>query len=250
MPVPDPTLLTTQQLTREILALRDIIEAKLAGMEKATSGLEILINEKIECLGNQSNARYNAIQVQFTERDVRFDQALAGAMEVAKAARDSLENKTAHVLELHNEKFDSVAKQFEQRDVALLSTLQATKETFREQNTAASLAIAKSEAATVKAIDQIQVLLHTATGALESKISDIKDRITTIESAKAGQVAQQGATQGTQIQWVGIMGLVLGAVVGLGGILMALTSRDTIAPIPERVVIEQAPQIGGAGNLR
>lgn len=239
VPVPDPTLLTTQQLIREIKALQDIIDAKLAGMDRASANMEILINEKIECISHESFERHKAVQMQFSERDVRFDQALTGAMEVARAARDSLENKTAHVLELHNERFVSVAKQFEQRDVALVATLTSTKE-----------AIAKSEAATVKAIDQIQILLHTATGGLESKISDIKDRITAIESAKAGQVAQRGEAQGSQIQWVGIMGLVLGAVVGLGGILMALTSGNTVAPIPERVVIEQAPPAGGSGNLR
>lgn len=244
VPVPDPTLLTTQQLIREIKALQDIIDAKLIGTEKSISALERLINEKIECVANKSDERHRGIQLQFTERDIRFGHEISGAMEVARAARQALENKTLHVQELHDEKFASVAKQFEQRDVALLSTLNATKETFREQQLAAGVAIAKSEASTVKAIDQIQVLLQTATNALEGKISDIKDRLTAIESAKAGQVAQRVETQGSQVQWVGIMGLVLGGVVGLGGILLALAADREPAAIPERVVIEQAPTAG------
>ena len=36
MPVPDPTKLTTEQLRRELAALREIIETRLDGMDRAT----------------------------------------------------------------------------------------------------------------------------------------------------------------------------------------------------------------------
>ena len=236
VPVPDPTLLTTQQLIREIKALQDIIEAKLAGTEKSLASLEILINEKIEAVVKRSDERHAAVQMQFAERAVRFDQAISGALEVAKAARDSLSHKTEHVLELHNEKFASVGKQFEQNAVALNSTLNATKETFREQQNAAALAIAKSEGAMAKQLDQITALMHTAIAGIESKIADMKDRLTGLESRILGQGEQRVESRGSQTNVVGIVGLVLGVVVGLGGLLIAFTGRDSAN---ERVIIEQ-----------
>ncbi len=53
-PVPDPTKLTTDQLRRELAALREIIETRLDGMDRA-------------------------IGLQFTERDVRTAAAKAEA---------------------------------------------------------------------------------------------------------------------------------------------------------------------------
>lgn len=241
VPVPDPTLLTTQQLIREIKALQEIVDAKLAGMDKATSSLEILINEKIDAVAQRSDERHRGVQMQFSERNARFDQAITGAMEVAKAARATLEDKTAHLQELHNEKFLSVAAQFEQRDIALNSTLQATKETFREQNNAAAVAIAKSEASTVKQIDQIQQLLQSATAGLEGKIADIKDRLTTIEGKTIGQATANVTRDTSTTQWVGIIGLVVGGFVGVGGLVLAMTARPDPIPVVERVLVEPTP---------
>lgn len=236
VPVPDPTMLTTQQLIREIKALQDIIEAKLAGMDRANASLEILINEKIEAFSKKSDERHVAVRMQFSEMGLRFEQAIAGAMEVAKAARDSLENKTQHVLQLHNEKFSSVNQQFEQNAVALNSTLNATKETFREQQNAAALAIAKSESAMAKQLDQITALMHNAIAGIESKIADMKDRLTGLESRILGQGEQRVETRGSQTNVVGIVGLALGIVVGLGGLFIAFSGRESAN---ERVIIEQ-----------
>lgn len=218
-PVPDPTILTTQQLTREIAALKELVFTRLDGMDKAlvvfTNTLNRVpsdVDRQVGALRELTSETFKvyggmlaAIDTRFHERDTRFAQAEQNSKDAVAAA------------------------------------LQAQKESVAEQNRASETAIAKAEMATMKQIDQIHLLLQASTHSLDGKIADIKDRITSIESVRAGQVAQRGETQGTQIQWVGIMGLVLGAVVGLGGILMAVTSGDTVAPIPERVVIEQAP---------
>lgn len=218
-PVPDPTILTTQQLTREIAALKELVFTRLDGMDKAlvvfTNTLNRVpsdVDRQVGALRELTSETFKvyggmlaAIDTRFHERDTRFAQAEQNSKDAVAAA------------------------------------LQAQKESVAEQNRASETAIAKAEMATMKQIDQIHLLLQASTHSLDGKIADIKDRITSIESVRAGQVAQRGETQGTQIQWVGIMGLVLGAVVGLGGILMAVTSGDTVAPLPERVVIEQAP---------
>ena len=176
VPVPDPTLLTTQQLIREIQSLREILEAKIDG----------IVAQNIE--------HFRSIDLRFLERDTRsekFEQdnrtAIQAALQAAKEAAQAIDEKTAHLEALHGEKFRSISTQFTERDtraeqtsrdskVAVDAALQAAKEAVGEQNRSSALAIAKSEAATAKAIDQLQILLQTATGAIDGKIADIKDR--------------------------------------------------------------------------
>lgn len=157
VPVPDPTVLTTQQLIREILAVRELIETRLDGMDKAI----------------------NLIQVQSDRVPGHIDGAVS------------------RLQELHAEKFDSIAIQFKERDsrteqtskdnkVAIDAALQAQKEAVGKQNEANSQAIAKSEAAFIKQIDQIGTLITTMNSAIDGKINDIKDRLTTIEGVKKG----------------------------------------------------------------
>lgn len=259
VPVPDPTTMTTKQLEREIWSLREIVEAKI-------EGLGHLLTEQVHCLGEANKEKFSSIETQFRERDVRDSRtlednktAIGAALQAAKEAAAAIDEKTAHLEALHGEKFRSISIQFTERDVraeqtsrdskvAVDAALQAAKEAVGEQNRSSALAIAKSEAATVKQIDQLQILLQTATGAIDGKITDIKDRLTIIEGKTIGATAARDVSQGNQIQWVGIMGLVLGAVVGLGGILMAVTSGNVPTPAVERVIV--APSSGSNGQLR
>lgn len=99
--------------------------------------------------------------------------------------------------ELHDEKFASIQTQFKERDTrveqqaresksALDAALAAQKEAVTEQNKSNTLAIDKAGAAFTKQIDATQTLIQSTTKATDDKISDIKDRITTIESRKQG----------------------------------------------------------------
>src|SRR6185369_6029345 len=142
-PVPDPTLLTTQQLLRENLWLREVLETRLNGMDKAIELLQATadkfparIDEKIVSLQQVHEEKFNSIQVQFKERDVRTEQT----------SKDS--------------------------KVAIDAALQATKESSVEQNKSFALATAKSEAGFSKQIDQLGVLIQTMTKAFDDKIDD------------------------------------------------------------------------------
>lgn len=91
------------------------------------------------------------------------------------------------------EKFDSVAQRFSERDtrtdqtarndkVNLDAAFAAAKEAVGEQNKSSALAIAKSEAATTKQIDQVGSQLTVSSAALTDKIDDTKNRMNVIES--------------------------------------------------------------------
>src|ERR1035438_4884503 len=188
-PVPDPTVLTRQQLERAVAGLREILEARLNGMDKALSLTHEELNRrsvegdlKIVHLRELSEEKFLSIQTQFAERDTRTEQT----------SRDS--------------------------KVAVDAALQAAKEAVGEQNKSSALAIAKSETATMKQIDQLVVLISTGSNAQDSKITDIKDRITALESLNSGLASAQITQHDASSSRVAIIGVIC----TVGGLLMGV----------------------------
>ncbi|HXJ26379.1 MAG TPA: hypothetical protein VNH17_11790 [Streptosporangiaceae bacterium] len=106
-PVPDPTLLTTAQLLRELGALRELIEARLNGMDRATALLSETVNRtptviqtEISHVRELIDERFGGIDKQFAERDVRTEQA-------AKASKEALDAALLSAKELVSQQNDS-----------------------------------------------------------------------------------------------------------------------------------------------
>ena len=102
-PIPDPTILTTQQLTIAIASLKELTETRIEALEKQ-------ISERF----SRGDERFKAIGVQFTERDIRNEQA-------TRLTQDSFS-----------------------------TALQSFRDLVNEQTRSSSVAIAKAEAATDK----------------------------------------------------------------------------------------------------
>jgi len=201
-PNPDPTVLTTEQLERmkevvfrEILASREIVESKM-------SGIKTVFETRLEGM----DKAINLVQLQ---------------TDVFPA---KVQVEVGHLQKLHQEKFDSIATQFRERDtrteqtsrdakIAVDAALQAAKEAVGEQNKSNALAIAKSEATFTKQIDQIGVLVSSMGKGFDDKVDDIKSRLTAIESQKkgAGDV------------WA-IWFAATGFAIGIGGVLVTAIS--------------------------
>ncbi len=87
-PVPDPTLLTTQQLMREIASLKELFETRFNSMDVAV----ILLQQKsdrspsIDEVVVKLDEKFTAVQLQFHERDIRFDRASVDARTAIDAA--------------------------------------------------------------------------------------------------------------------------------------------------------------------
>lgn len=86
VPVPDPTILTTQSLFREIAALKELVSAQIA----ATANI---FEERIKQVIARTDEIFARIDVQFIERDKRTEQlsiasstAIAAALQAAKEA--------------------------------------------------------------------------------------------------------------------------------------------------------------------
>ena len=198
-PVPDPTVLTTQQLISAIAASREIIETRLDAMDTAT--------------------RLNKEQMD------KFPQAIHDTVAAIERIRDE---KFATV----NEKFHSIETQFKERDtrteqsskdskVAVDAALQAAKEAVGEQNKSNALAIAKSEVAFTKQLDQITLLISTSNKALDEKINDLKGRLDRGEGQKQQAVENKG-----QSNW--LIGAVISGVsliISLGVLIVMVLHR-------------------------
>jgi hypothetical protein len=94
-PIPDPTILTTQQIHRELGALRDILEARLEASDKAIVLLQNIANRQptVGEVVAEMRGRFGAIEVELVEREKRFlritedsNRAVDAALITAKEA--------------------------------------------------------------------------------------------------------------------------------------------------------------------
>src|SRR5678815_1410526 len=144
-PIPDPTLLTTEALKREISALKELVTTRLDAMDKAMS----IFSENL----------------QRTPTDT--DKQIGHLKELIFGRFDTVE-----------EQFSSVQTQFTERDVRVADNARDAKTAVDAALAAQKEAIWKSENGTTKQIDQLGVLIQQSTKASDDKFGDIKDRLT------------------------------------------------------------------------
>jgi hypothetical protein len=168
IPVPDPSLLTTQQLIRELGLLRD----ELA--------------RETEHVRAEAAARMDAM-----------DAATALQLDALREVRPQTVRLITALEQLTDERFRSVMRMFEERDVrttqaseaakeALAAALAAAKELVTAQALAQSQAAEKAELSTTKQIDQIGLRLDALRGEQNQRIDELKERIDRGEGKTAG----------------------------------------------------------------
>lgn len=207
----DPSALTTQQLLRELGSLREIINARLDGMDKILgllqSGMDNrqqAITAEVTHLRTLHEEKFHSISIQFSERDTRTEQT----------SKDS--------------------------KVAVDAALQAAKEAVGEQNKSSALAIAKSENSTTKQIDQIGINIQSTTENLNDKIDDVKARLLTIDGLTTG--SKDHREDGRANIAIGVS--LLMAVISVGAILYAEKSPPPVqstTPVLPPITINVPP---------
>lgn len=166
--VPGPPYLTTEELRRDVSALREILQARLDGMDRATvvlsetvnrtptaiqtaiSNLRELTEEKLGSLSGQYDEKFRSIQQQFSERDVRGEQAATASAS------------------------------------ALAAALQAAKEAVFEQAQAAAKAADKTETSTAKQIDLLLAQIKAQGETFSDRLAELKERIDRGEGSTTG----------------------------------------------------------------
>lgn len=198
-PIPDPTLLTTQQLLREVAAVRELLtsiikaledklETRIDGMDRALDLIQSKadkvpseVDMKVGNLEKLHETRFTAISERFDERDRRFAQA-------EHAAEQSVDK-----------------------------ALQAAERALSIQTNAFEKAVGKSEESVNKRIEQLNELLNEKTNALDNKIGTNKERLDRLE----------GSSHGSSATWSVLAGAiaVIGTLVGIGVAVSVIASQ-------------------------
>jgi predicted component of type VI protein secretion system len=247
MPVPDPTKLTTEQLRRELATLREIIETRLDGMDRATevarsqaavsrAQIEQIRDRQREETVTQIGQLRKLLEARLDGMD-RATEVVSSQAAVSRAQieqiRDRLREETVtqigqlrKLLEARLDGMDrAIALQFGERDVrseqatvsskqALEAALLAQKELVAQQNDANSAAAAKAEASFTKQIDQIGTIIQTTEKATDARITELKERIDRGEGSTAGATGSRSERAQVTNQVLMAMS-VLAAVIGL-----------------------------------
>jgi hypothetical protein len=222
-PVPDPTVLTTQQLYREITSLKEVISTRLDGMDRAIVVLQATANRSPTPgeIDLDLESFKSLVDEKFRTVHEKFEGILTQAAERFKTV---------------DERFGGVALQFKERDtrseresrdnkVAVDAAFAAQKEAASEQNKSNTLAIDKSEKATAETLNKQADLFKSTTDALAGRIEDAKQlvskidtRVTTIESRGVGVI--ESRTQGNWQIGAIISGLAL--LISFAGLVVVL----------------------------
>jgi hypothetical protein len=226
---PDPSLRTLQTVQHDIAALEKLINTRLDAMDKELTlfreGITRVPTEVDKGIGNLQarigetfklyDEQFRSIGIRFLERDARQELAREDLKARQDQARQDAETRVS-------------------------AAFAAADQITRLQNETSALAIAKSEAATAKQIEQLQSSLQTAVktldskidsvdGSLDGKVMDVKERcsatdtrVTAILASASGQTAAQTTQQSTVGQWVGV----IGAAVGIAALLLAYSVQS------------------------
>ena len=154
-------------ITRDILKLRELIEANLETISARINGMD-------------TATRLLADSVAKFPSDV--DRAV-------QSATDLIVSQLRGVEGVSQEKFSGIQGTFESNALALTAALAAQKEAAAEQNKSNTLAITKSEQATKETIAANAAQNTTANSALLTTLTDIKERLVRLE-AKAVNVRE------------------------------------------------------------
>jgi hypothetical protein len=196
-PVPDPTLLTTAALNREI------------------AGVQASLYREVDTLTAQRHREIASLRELIETRLDAMDKAIELQRDEQAKAPESIEKKVVslrmYVLDIMNERTKAIDTQFLEREnrargdaaqvkEAVAAALQAAKEAVSEQNKSFEKSIDKSDAATTKQIDSLDAKMATATSALDRQLSDLKERFATLEALGIGRREQVTETRAQVVE--------------------------------------------------
>ena len=187
-PVPDPTILTTEQSNRLELMLRNLISTEITHQDE-------LFDEKLE-----------GVRLQFSEKILSNIRQFGEKLTKIETQFEMLSDRTA--------------EQKKDTKDALDAALAAQKEAVAAQTASSEKSITKSETATIERIKAVETLLSASSRASDDKIDDLKSRITAIESVKLGSIEQHAAGRESGTDTRAILTSVLGVVI----VLIAMAS--------------------------
>lgn len=216
VPVPDPTLLTTEALRRDIGALRELMEARLAAIAKLEDerikALELRMEWDAARVAEEVKAGHQYYDAILSERDRRYEEQSTAAQRAIEAALDAATKATAAA--------------FDSREKALNAALDAAEKAILK----AEVSIEKRADATYVALNELQRMLSALMPRVESdqrfktieeRHAEVTSRVDRMEAGKVGASEQRsGMHESTRMIMAigGFIILVLGFIAARGGL--------------------------------
>jgi hypothetical protein len=225
VPVPDPTRLTTDAVaaaTREwaerLASQRELFEARLTAMDRATELVAeriqeamALVTTQLRHLTDDRRTELGGLKDLIGERIDGIDRAsrlLAANVDKfpseldrsTTAMREIFTSELSRAEQVTDRRFAAIDGTFASNALALTAALAAQKEAAAETNKSNTLAIDRANAATKETILANQSQTAAGLSSQAATMADLKDRVVRIESlgvGAAGQRADIGAEQVT-----------------------------------------------------
>ena len=181
-PNPDPTVLTTEQMLREVSNVKDLLEAAIGGEIKG-------INTRLEAMDKAIILLQTTMDTFPTARK----DIVAHLQELHTERFNSLQTSIISMRDILDQKFVAIDKQFTALDKlieqastkdskALDAALATQKEAASKQNDSNNDSIRKSEDGFREQLKQLNELNRETTKSLTDKIDDMKGRLGALES--------------------------------------------------------------------
>jgi hypothetical protein len=145
IPSPDPSILTTENLRREIGTLRELMTIQIECLEDHFKDADLRYKERFEAADLRYQQRYDASVLALNAASVAAKEAINAAMAAAKEAVS-----TASI---------------------------SAEKAIAAQNESTGASILKSELSVTKQIDSIQTALTTSNKTLDEKIGVLNGRL-------------------------------------------------------------------------
>lgn len=198
-PNPDPTIATNEAVERAMKSERDYVDGEIKVIEVRLNGIDTATGLRLS---------------QFENLPAQMDE------------------KVKHLEELTMEKFSSVNSRFSERDdrtkaegvaneVKVNAAFAAQEKVAVQYNLASQASIDKSEKNTYELIKQNQETTKVALQSQSDQISDLKDRLTKVESMKLGG-------EETNATWKWAIGFGISLIIfGITVVTILISTRPT-----------------------
>lgn len=227
-PIPDPTVMTTQQLSSAIASQRDLVETRLSAMDKAIVLLQDIANRSptIAEVWGIHETRFDSIEKRLDHKYIETSTDINHLRDLHTERMNGLEKRMENQFTERDKRFEQLSLT---SSASIIASLQAQKDAANETQKSSSLAITKSEIATADSIKQLQALLQTAISGLNTQVLDIKSRLDKGEGQGLGKITatddyryEQGARREQTVDSRGLIFGIVGSVIGFGALLITL----------------------------